>query len=232
MPLSKLGLAALLAAASLAMACSVSVHVGKLQITPPAPTPQGVQSGRYENAALGFSFDVPDGWAQVTVPVTTSQSLGSSPVAQTVFGQLDPSTAELNGILVSAYRLREAVRENELGAALDAVNGFMAQLAGQAGGQIVQTENTLLAGRSARRYTISFAYHGEIDSTSVFTVMIRSDIEYVLNCQAATAELPAVQRAANRPRAPSGSNRQASPAVSALVSRMRGRVCLPPFAIR
>lgn len=186
----------LLAVAIIGLACGGgdSVQPPTSEATPtaappsptPTPTPEAEETlGHYENAELGFSFDYPSHWEQLTVggPVAgvggEQEDLARITVG-TISGELGVSV--LNGVQVRINRLTEAVEGDELDEFFQFLDDLIVDLAGQTGGVLEEKDRTELAGRKATRYVIKSAFEG-VRITSEQVITVRVDLQFTVDCQ-------------------------------------------------
>ena len=158
----------------------------------PTPTAQDVEEtlGHYENSELGFTFDYPGHWEQVTVGIRTEVGEVET-VARITVGTLEEADDDLflSGMTVRVDRLEEAISEDEYFELIDTV---FEQVAGQAGGVLEEKDWTELAEQRARRYVLSITFAG-VPLTSEQVTTIRGSLQFTLDCQGERARFQEVR---------------------------------------
>ena len=157
----------------------------------PTPTAQEVEEtlGHHENTELGFAFDYPDHWEQLSVGPISTEVGEAETVARITVGTLEGDALLLSGMDVMVNRLVGAVSEDEF---FEAADSIFEQVAGQAGGVLEETDWTELAGRRARRYVLNFVLEG-VPLTSEQVVTMREDLQFTLDCQGERARFQEVR---------------------------------------
>jgi hypothetical protein len=159
-------------------ACSVSVRVGgrSAEVGPQAG------DGHYANDAIGFSFDYPPAWNEITGGLRYDARAGDvDTIAQIALGDLD-GTGNVLGLIVEINRLSPALADRELTRIFADINSVIAQLAGNVGGELTSSADTTLDDHPARRYRIEYMLDG-IRTVNVITTTVRDRSQFVLNCQ-------------------------------------------------
>lgn len=146
----------------------------------PTPTPEAEETlGHYENSELGFTFDYPDHWEQVTLgePLVEVEVGEVQTVASITVGTFEGTA--FSGMDVTVNRLTEAISEDEY---FEIMDNVMAQVAGQGGGVLEEKDWTELAGQRARRYVLNFTVAG-VPFTSEQVTTIQGDLQFTLDCE-------------------------------------------------
>jgi uncharacterized RDD family membrane protein YckC len=136
----------------------------------------------------GVSFEYPDSWQQITpqddVSAGDSDQLWTTAV----------STSEIDGVSVTAYRLKTPVTAQNLDAVTPEVVTLVQQLAEETGG-VVQSgpEQLTVAGLPGLRFQVTATADGTaVQSTMVFA--FADTTEYFFNCQYTPGEAEEIQR--------------------------------------
>ena len=142
------------------------------------------QQGHYENAELGFTFDYPSHWEQLTMTGGEEASWGQEEIVASIgVGTLaGEDTQMVNGMSVRVVRGPMAIPQDEFEEWFEAMDDLNAQLARRLGGAVEEKDWTELGGVKARRYVIYTRREG-VPVASEQVIALRGDLEFVLLCE-------------------------------------------------